>query len=448
MPHQQRALEYALSRTNPALFMDMRLGKTLTTIRWVQELPESSNILVVAPLSVLETWREELLLEGENNIVDSRTIPIADRDNVLQQNWLQNERTWYLISYQLLLRLKELAYVPWDAVILDESTAIKNPKAQITQLCVNYFRSAKRRCILSGLPNPESDLDFYSQFKFLDGKFLNHGTYWSFRFNLFQQIGYDWIPKRGTRELIKSTVHERAFILRRSDVIENASRKIYERRYVNMNSEQLRLTRSILKDYAFQSSNGEICETTWMFTAQTWLRRIAGGLHPTEHDQIISYNKIDEIVRLLQTDLAHQKIIIWVNFIDEGKYLHDRMKQIGFSSAFIHGDVSADERAKIRRLFTTDNLQIYISTEACGMQGIDLSVADTMIYYSNAWSCEQRIQSEQRFVHPKKHRQLLIIDLITRDTVDEEVSRRVRTKAFNATNVLIDYVKRVSTCRA
>jgi hypothetical protein len=68
----------------------------------------------------------------------------------------------------------------------------------------------------------------------------------------------------------------------------------------------------------------------------------------------------------------------------------------------------------------------------CGKFGLDWSVASTAIYYSNPYDMEDRAQSEDRIVSATKTEPVLYIDLITKDTIDEEVTEVLRDKNVTA----------------
>jgi len=58
--------------------------------------------------------------------------------------------------------------------------------------------------------------------------------------------------------------------------------------------------------------------------------------------------------------------------------------------------------------------------------------ADTAIYYSNYYSFEMRTQSEDRIIHPLKQTPLLYVDLVTENTIDEDVVEILQTKKLRA----------------
>jgi SNF2 family DNA or RNA helicase len=269
-PYQQTALDWATDRDRIALFMEMRLGKTIVAIRWAQ-LSKSTRVLVVGPLSVLPGWENELRAEGLSRIYFLR--------GSRHQKWMaatQPRAGWFLVNYEGLRAAPELFGLKWDVVIADESTRIRVPTAQITKLMSTRLDHVPRRAILSGLPNPESHLDFFCQFRFLNGQFLNFNNYWAFRDTLHTQVGYEWLPKKGVKDRIRSEVREHAFTLRRKDA-GIGSRKLYERRVVDCAPEIRRYIRQVKKDFRFQE-----LETKHAVVQATWLRRLAGGFEPTQ----------------------------------------------------------------------------------------------------------------------------------------------------------------------
>ena len=67
-PNQRDAFAYTMRVAHPALFMEMRLGKTLVAIRRVKTYADCSKILVVGPYSVLSGWEDDLMSDGELGI--------------------------------------------------------------------------------------------------------------------------------------------------------------------------------------------------------------------------------------------------------------------------------------------------------------------------------------------------------------------------------------------
>jgi len=463
MRHQVKALAYCRRTRHPALFLEMRLGKTLVVIRWAKlACPKPSRILVIAPLTTLVSWANELTLEGETWLrgwglsEDSRNEVLCD---AFQR--ITNRRVWVLVNYEAVrasapvisttrkdrfgithVNKKRLAPfiagLDWYTVVLDESTAIRNPQAQISDLMVRLFREVPHRFVLSGLPAPESLLDLFQQFRFLDGKFVGFHEFWPFRAHHFVGPTAEnrWVPKRESREAIREAVHRRAFVLQRRDA-GIGSRKVYEKRHVGMSPRQRRMYTELERLFIATLTGGEEVSTRWIVVQQLWLARIAGGHDPKAG--VIGKSKSQEILHLLNGELSAERVVIWCRFRAEVELVSTTLLENDISTVEIVGGVSsADRRDRLTRFASPRGPQVLIATQKTARHGLDCSQASTAIYYSNTYSCEDRLQSEDRILHPKKSEPLLYLDLISEGTIDETVANRVHMKRYSAQQLMED----------
>lgn len=425
MPHQQQALDWAKDRSAIALFMQMRLGKSAVAIRWAKNRLTATlgSVLIVTPLTTFSGWQDELALEGETDVVSLHGLNSVQR----YQCAVNESHRWYLLNYEAARIWKELIRVPWSAVILDESTRIKNPKAQVTKTLLR-LDDTPARAILTGLPNPEGPMDYFTQMAFVTGRgFMGFHNFWAWRDALFVPVGYDWVPRRGVRERIKDEVAKHAFVMTRKQA-KVGSVLVHEKRVVEMNAAQRVAWRDIKKNFKF----GDV-ETKSAGTQHVWLQRVAGGFSPDRASpEVISSAKFDELVELLRGDLRGESVVVWFHFNEELAFVYHGLKEAGFSVTALLGSTPKGKRPSRIRKFQRGVAQIICVQEALGQYGLDLSVADTEVYYSNSWSYELRSQSQDRIIHPRKTHPLLSIDLITKGTTDEDVVDTLRDKRVDA----------------
>jgi SNF2 family DNA or RNA helicase len=427
LKHQQEALAYAKKRDQIGLFLDMRLGKTPVAIRWAI-LKGCQKVLIVAPLSVLPgmQWHEELKSE--------RCWPIYIWPEEQKDVWIvaaeSNSRGWFGINYEAVRTRPEILRLDWDCIILDESTRIRNPKAQITKSILKNTDHVKLRCILSGLPNPESPLDFFCQMQFLHGEFLGFENYWAFRQSKFYQPPYDysWHPKKGVREAIKERIHSTCFIRSRKET-GLGNRRIFERRYVEMTPDQKRIQMQIRKDFAVGERT-----TKWVPVQQMWLARLAGGFDPELN--LISGRKFVELLSIVKDERPNEQIVVWFRFNKELQYTKRLLRSKKVSCDIIQGKTDKAKRPIIQKRFHESKFRILLMQVKVGQYGLNLSCANTAIYFSNAWDHEIRSQSQERIEHMGKHVPLLFIDLITRHSIDEAVLEALQDKKAESKSFL------------
>lgn len=427
LPHQQQALDRIREEERVALFMEMRLGKTPVIIRWVRghRPTEPFLALVVAPMSTLDDWEDELRREGETDITRLDRANTKTRMEYAGVQW-----GWYLCHKEGVRITDELSTVPWDVVIVDESTIIRNPQAQITKTMIRRYGHVPLRAIMTGDPRPESEMDYFTQFQFLYGNFMGFNNYWVFRNVKFRQSAYQkyvWMPKPGTRDEIKEYVHSHAVVMTaRQHGLGNVA--IYKKRYVEQNDAQRAAIKTLIKDFQY-----EYIETNFATVRDIWLARVAGGFSPDrENPELISNAKTNEIVDILTGEMRRKSVVIWFRFNEELEHVVAALNKRKIPTAALSGRTPKDDRRLIRKQFTMGEYRVLCVQQQLGKMGWNLARADVAIYYSNHYEYEARAQSLKRIEHLTKKHALLYIDLVTRGSIDEEVVRALQEKKMTS----------------
>jgi rhodanese-related sulfurtransferase len=443
-------VNYWLKNTHTALFMEMRLGKVLTTIRGAQ-CRNLGPCLILAPKNVLEAWESDLEEEGET-FVRAYDLSKAKREAaVLSAFAYQRSRVWVLINYEAVVASGEpytrnvrgklrryrqppdMAFLPWDLVVIDESTKIRIPTAQITKMCLEGFRYAKHRSILSGLPSPESYLDVFCQMCFLYGNFLGFNSYYKFRETLFTLSWKGWMPKPGVKDRIRKELHRLGYVMTRSQA-GYKTKKEYERRFISMSSRQRKAYKEVEKDYAITLQSGVVRETSWTVSRRSWMRKLAGGFDP--ENALINSAKADEVLHIFKDLHPETRGVVWCHYRHEVDYVYQRLLKAGISATFIKGGMKQSERTARIRMLRDGTVRVVVATAEVAKFGNDYSAADVAVYYSNSEQGETRAQSEDRIISLQKTHPVTIIDLLTRDSVDLDILELVKDKNITAKSLL------------
>lgn len=448
-PQQVDALAYAKDRDEIALFMEMRMGKTSAAIKWVQARGYA-RVLLVAPLSILPGRLGWVGALNEHSVVPHALFGLPPEDRVARAEWQwgrssdgpglvrRRPQGWFLIGHDAVRAEPRVLDLPWDCIIVDESTIIRNPKADITKLLLTSTGHIRGRAILSGLPNPEHELDVVCQFLFLQGTYLGFAggveAFWKFRHACWQPgaFEYDWVPKAGVRKRMKEHLHREAFVATRKQY-NVGSPKVREQRTVPMNRAQQKALREIEKDFAYADT-----ETKWAPVVHAWMQRVAGGFTPLEPHELINDAKLRLLADLLTQDYRREPVVVWFRFnaeIDAAlrwlrKYAPKRRVGIAY------GECTLTERATVQEQFHSGKLDTLLIQASLGKFGWNLSPADVAIYYSNTYDHEVRSQSEDRIIHIDKTHPVTILDLVTEGSPDEDVVEAICDKRLNAQSLL------------
>ena len=107
-----------------------------------------------------------------------------------------------------------------------------------------------------------------------------------------------------------------------------------------------------------------------------------------------------------------------------------------------HNDIVSEEMKKnIKKYQNGDDCRFIVGTTQTGGYGITLTKANTVIYYSNGYDLEKRLQSEDRAHRIGQNKTVTYVDIITEDTVDEKIVKALRNKINIASEVLGEELK-------
>lgn len=423
--HQQEVLKQIHRKERIALFIEMRLGKTLIAIRWAIQ-NSAKRILILCPKSVMSVWYRELELEGiEREQIASLVGPGEDRFNEASQQ--TTSQFWAITNYEGIVYTPELLDCNWDCIICDESTFIRNPKAKTTKFLINRTQTVKYKAILSGLPNPESYTDFVMQMIFLNDKFMKCENYWQWQKTYCYLLGFQWMLHEWAEKPLLKEIAENAIILSRKDVAMDC-KKVYETRYTFTNKEQKKALGELYKD--FQTTiKDELITTKFTLPKLEFMYRISSGMTP--NGVLLNDAKYQEMIYLLKTDLKNESVVIWFKYNEEILMARSLLNKEKINCAIFTGKEKEGED-----LFKEGKIRVILAQAKCGMMGLNWSVASTMIYFSQWWDGQIRAQSEDRIVLPSKKEPLLYINLVCKGTVDEDVAFLLRNKNLTSTKFL------------
>lgn len=416
LPHQKPVLRYMMTTNTPALFIDMRLGKTILTIEYAVR-KGLHRVLVLAPKSAFNSWERELTQEGLDNFKVSSTKTKEVLARIREASWVvtnpQKLATWPFNRYK------------WDLVVVDESSRIKNARSKYFKVLMRQFSSVRHKILLSGTPTPESILEAVPQLLFLHGLVLGCRTYWEFISRYTLKYGYDRILYKSARDKLLQLLHEKCYFLSQKKAgVEQPCKRI--QLYVDKNDTQKDLYKQLRQDFEMDV-NGKHYETEYILTTLLWACRVAGGVLD---GNVINSEKFEVLLQLLNETSGC--VVVWFRFNEELHYVHDQLQKLGISCAAYYGDVSVEDRKTIETEFQSGAYKCILLQVKTGLYALDLSAADTAVYYSNSFSLEERIQSEKRISHPKKTSTLKYVDILTKGWPDTTIYNALKRKNISA----------------
>jgi SNF2 family DNA or RNA helicase len=221
--------------------------------------------------------------------------------------------------------------------------------------------------------------------------------------------------------------------------------KMYVRRDVPLTSEQEKAYVQMKKLALAMLDNGDLATTTSVLTQIMRLQQICCGHIQSDEGETVTLasNRYRELV-----DIAEElqgKAIIWATYTYDIQQIADALRhRFGPEAvATYYGGTAQDERQKIVEQFQDkDNpLRFFVGQPKTGGYGITLTAANTVIYFSNSYDLEIRLQSEDRAHRISQTKKVTYIDLVSPNTIDEKILKALRGKIDLAGQVLGEEVR-------
>jgi SNF2 family DNA or RNA helicase len=191
-------------------------------------------------------------------------------------------------------------------------------------------------------------------------------------------------------------------------------------------------------------TTGELSTTQSVLTQIMRLQQICcGHLQPDEGSiQEIPNNRLQELLDI--TEEIDGKAIIWATWTHDIHRIEKALKKRYGATAVnsYYGDTEQDERQEIVNRFQdpSSDLRFFIGQPKTGGYGITLTQANTVIYFSNSYDLEIRLQSEDRAHRIGQDSSVTYIDLVSPGTIDEKILGALRDKNNLAGTVLRENV--------
>lgn len=509
--HQVLGVEALIKSTDPeserllpncfALFDEMGNGKTLQVIYAACELyrrGEIDRVLVVAPASVRVVWFDPDLGEIAKHAWRDIFIRVTEYHSKMR-SWVREA------THTTLLRRDPLEFVitnydfirrdekrerlerfcgPRTWLVLDESAAIKNHKAQQTKACWKLRQKCGRVVILNGTPIANNPLDMFSQMRMLHPQILACQSFFHFRSRYALMGGYLAKQIVGWRDLEDLQRRIKPYALRRlkSDALDLPDKLPPTILTATLTDHTWRLYRDMRDDMvAWLDANtlasaaqagvkalrlsqivsgfvGGLRAGVWRDSASLdddWSADSTRTLSPSADEvqddlmtaRPLGREKLDAVLQWIGERLnedPHFKLLAWCRFRFELQRLcvaiHEQFPQVVMGK--IWGGQTRDERNEALQLLdprtTPQAPVVVVGTPASGALGLNLTAAHYVIYVSHDYSLKTRLQSEDRVHRPGQTHHVSYTDVMAvgpagQKTIDHAVIKALRQKNDLAT---------------
>ena len=458
--HQQAYLERFWNHRVAALFADMGTGKSFMIINNMALLYDQGQInavLIVAPKGVYRNWHEtEIPKHLPSHVVYRMALwnPSPKKAEKIEMDRLfevTEDLKILIMNVEALSTEKGVKYanrylLAHNAFMaIDESTTIKTHTAARAKNAVKVGKLAKYRRIMTGSPVTKSPMDLYQQCAFLSEECLDSSSYYAFQsryavtverslasHSFKQVVGYRHLDE------LQKKINRFAFRVTKEECLDLPD-KMYTKREVDLTPEQIKAYNE-MKTMALSLFKEGMVSTVNALTQLMRLHQIVCGHVKLDDGSVkeLPNNRIKELLSIIEESSG--KIIIWANYRHDIEAIKLALqKEYGMNAvATYYGDTDADIRQKIVIDFQDpeSELRFFVGNPRTGGYGLTLTEANVVVYFSNSFDLEVRLQSEDRAHRIGQTKKVTYIDLMSPDTVDEKIVQALRSKIDIANQVM------------
>jgi len=501
--HQREVLTRSWNKIYYAYFMDMGTGKSKTLIDTVAmnwEMDILDGLLLVAPKGVYLNWIERELPKHMPERIPTRIVPWVpwSSANKKQKKAIEElitppkrgARTLDIFVMNIdafkakkfekspgYLAAKQFLSTRRCMHAIDESTDIKNPKANCTKATINLRPLSVMRRIMSGYPITRDPRDLFSQLLFLNWEILGHRSFFSYMaeyaVSVERVIGRasvddlaDEIRSRmeqienprprkerkfqmvvgfkNTDQLYERIAPHSYRIL--SEECQDLPKKMYDYIDVELTKEQKIAYDQMAKNMVIEAEGEKFSSASIALTKILRLRQITSGhvkWDEGESEQLPS-NRIPAIMERLKEFSG--KAVIWACFKPDLVGMEEALaKEYGKESVVNYhgGTKDKDKMPNLARFHSDPTCRWFVGNPASGGRGIETVAARLTIYLSNSDNLDHRIQSEKRMHRAGQTADnVLFLDVRAtnngKNTADHKVVKCMRDKKRMADEVMRD----------
>lgn len=450
--HQKKALLRSFNRKNYAYFMEMGCGKSkvlIDNITWLYEKKEIDTAIIIAPKGVYMNWKNaeiptHLPDDIDNNVYVWKASANKTEKNILEEGVKTRDKLRILLvnvesfaTAKVIRYLEAFTHRSNFMLAVDESTTIKNIKAKRTKAILKLGQLANYKRILTGSPITQSPMDLYSQCYFLDKDLLGFDSYWSFqgRYAVVRQtrIGnHSFQQVVGFKNLEELTDKLQNFAYRvTKEQALDLPEKIYTTRQVVLTSDQIKHYNSMKDSAVAFLEGGDLVSAPEVMTRLLRLQQLLCGYLVTDDGETveIANHRIDAMLDTIAE--MDGKVIIWSRFRHDIKKIRKSLDKAYGSGTVVtyFGDTSQEDRDKAIDRFQNDKeTRFFVGNAQTAGRGLTLTAATNVIYYSNDFNLETRIQSEDRCHRIGQKNNVLYVDLVVPDSIDVHIVKVLQSK--------------------
>lgn len=444
-PYQKVGVEFLQTRERAILADDMGLGKTIQALSAAK-----GKVWVLCPATLTYNWKAEI-----EKWLD-KTCVVVEGTKKKRLALMEEQADIYISSWEFLrsgtdadrYHLNQLLKFGIDTLICDEAHKIKNRKSQLFKCFIPLAKKVNNIYLLTGTPITKKPPELWSLLHAIDTK--RFSSYWKFVDNYcdvstdgFGYVIGDLLPTQVDN--LKALLDK--YVLRRvkSEVLKELPEKIIQKLFVYLDPAAQKNYHDMEKDL-MTILNGADIRATVVIAKITRLRQICidpSLMVPEMQQEPLKGPKVNALLDIMEST---EKIIIFSQFTIVCTRLHTTLAANGYKGVVLTGKMTSNLKNEAVDTFQNDpTAQYIIVSTLAGGQGLTLTAASTVVFMDKCWNPAWNIQAQDRAHRIGQKRSVHIIELITKDTIEEDLENMLEHKQEQITTLfeqdVVKYLK-------
>lgn len=453
--YQKVCVEHIISHPFCGVFLDMGLGKTISTLTAIEELKydycEIDTVLVIAPKRVAETvWEEEAKKWDHTKHLTFSKIIGTERQRLAA---LKVKADVYIISRDNIAWLCSLyaAKLPYDMLVIDELSSFKAHQTQrfkSLRLARPWF---KRVVGLTGTPAPNGLINLWSQMYLIDRGERLEKTITAYRSRYFRPgasngyVVYSYKLLSDSERLIQERIKDICISMRAEDYLEMPER-IDNFVRVTMPDKLMDAYKKFEQESVITLAN-EIEEGTTTVNAvnaaalSNKLLQFANGAMYDENKNVVPIHdlKLEALKEIIEAADGKPVLVAWTYQFDRDR-IKNYFRSVAPRELKTAEDINDWNAGKVR---------LMLAHPASAGHGINLQAGGNIIvWYGLTWSLELYQQFNARLYRQGQKQRTIIHHIVNTGTHDEDVVRALKSKDKTQNNLMNSIKAKLELYRA
>lgn len=393
--HQKVTSSFLTLNRRAFCFNEQGTGKTASVIwaaDYLMNLGIVKRVLVVCPLSIMDAaWRNDLF-----KFAMHRKVDVAHGKPEKRKEVIKSDAEFVVINFDgVEIVGEELRNGGFDLIVIDEGNAYKNPQTKRFKALNTLLTPETWLWVLTGTPASQSPVDAYGLAKLVNPTGVPRfgGAFRDLVMNKVTQ--FKWVPKPNAQETVHKVLQP-AIRFTKEQCLDLPD-MTYTFRDVPLTPQQLKYYELLRKQLIVQAAGEEI--TTVNAAANlNKLLQLSGGAVYADTGEVVQFDASNRLAVLREVvEESSHKVLVFVPYRHAIEVVSEDLKKHGYSTAVIHGGISATHRADIfQRFQTKPDPQVLVIQPQAASHGVTLHAANTIVYWSPVMSVETYLQCNAR----------------------------------------------------